>query len=272
MGLVEAVCHVSYLGNKTTQFVMGTIKTGLLQSQSGRRAHPFAQRAPKHHQRLLQGSVSGCEFVTLSISAFRTQQVALSCPRLTSPAGPARGVAISHPCVGSRAGSSWLRCSCRVLRVGSSECSGKCSEFGPRSCTARSVGLSVFRFPRTVTDSDGDFSMILLRSNANLRGNFFVGNRAQRCEGHKLAGFWWVGGCGLACRSCLVAILVKNDPARNFEKESFALHRLQAILAWIGCARQVVCEYSVVPRACGRPLRSVLGTLSWAPSHHFFSV
>ena len=27
-GLVEAVCHVSHLWNKTTQFVMGTIKTG----------------------------------------------------------------------------------------------------------------------------------------------------------------------------------------------------------------------------------------------------
>ena len=47
---------------------------------------------------------------------------------------------------------------------------------------------------------------------------FFVGNRAQRCDCHKLAGFWWVGGCGLACRSCLVAILVKKDPARNFER------------------------------------------------------
>ena len=45
-----------------------------------------------------------------------------------------------------------------------------------------------------------------------------VGNRAQRCDCHKLAGFWWVGGCGLACRSCLVAILVKNDPVRNFER------------------------------------------------------
>ena len=40
---------------------------------------------------------------------------------------------------------------------------------------------------------------------------FVVGNRAQRCERHKLAEFWWVGGkCGLACRSCLVAILVKT--------------------------------------------------------------
>ena len=24
---------------------------------------------------------------------------------------------------------------------------------------------------------------------------FVVGNRAQRCDCHKLAGFWWVGGC-----------------------------------------------------------------------------
>ena len=174
----------------------GDDQDGLLQSQSGGRAHPFAQRAPKHHhQRLLQGSVSGCEFVTLSISAFRTQQVALSCPRLTSPAGPARGVAISHPCVGSRAGSSWLRCSCRVLRAGSSECSGKCSEFGPRSCTARSVRLSVFRFPRTVSDSDGDFSMILLRSNANLRGKFSLYS---------------------------VAIVAKTQTARNVFKLHFA--------------------------------------------------
>ena len=31
-------------------------------------------------------------------------------------------------------------------------------------------------------------------------------------------GFGGWGGCGLACRSCLVAILVKNDPARNFER------------------------------------------------------
>ena len=51
-----------------------------------------------------------------------------------------------------------------------------------------------------------------------LTARFVVGNRAQRCDRHKLAGFGGWGGCGLACRSCLVAILVKNDPARNFER------------------------------------------------------
>ena len=45
----------------------------------------------------------------------------------------------------------------------------------------------------------------------------FVENRAQRCDCHKLAGYWWVGCvCGLACRSCLVAILAQERSCAQF--------------------------------------------------------
>ena len=53
----------------------------------------------------------------------------------------------------------------------------------------------------------------------------FVVNRAQRCEYHKLAVFWWVGGGSvvLCAELMLVAILVKYESARNFERCLVAL-------------------------------------------------
>ena len=52
-----------------------------------------------------------------------------------------------------------------------------------------------------------------------LAAKFVVGNRAQRCDCHKLARFWWVGeGVVLRADHVLWPILVKNDPVRNFER------------------------------------------------------
>ena len=59
-------------------------------------------------------------------------------------------------------------------------------------------------------------------------------NRAQRCEIHKPAVFGgWEEGRGLACESRTYAILVKTI-SRAILKKSFALHRLKAMMAWIG--------------------------------------
>ena len=64
-----------------------------------------------------------------------------------------------------------------------------------------------------------------------------VANRAQRCEIHKRRCL--VGGRDVVLRAnlVLVAILVKTI-LRAILKKSFALHRLKAMMAWIGGARE----------------------------------
>ena len=51
-----------------------------------------------------------------------------------------------------------------------------------------------------------------------LTAKFVVGTERSGVTVTNWQDFGGWGGCGLACRSCLVAILVKNDPVRNFER------------------------------------------------------
>ena len=50
-------------------------------------------------------------------------------------------------------------------------------------------------------------------------GLFLVGNRAQRCDCHKLAEVWWEGGMRSNVQiSCLSPFWLKNVSARNLKE------------------------------------------------------
>ena len=50
-----------------------------------------------------------------------------------------------------------------------------------------------------------------------LTAKFVVGNRAQRCERHKLGEFWWVGGVWSCVQIMSCCHFGQDNPARNFE-------------------------------------------------------
>ena len=57
-----------------------------------------------------------------------------------------------------------------------------------------------------------------LEARRNSRLTMFVTNRAQRCETHKLALFLVGGRVEVSRAVSVVAILIKNNTARDFER------------------------------------------------------
>ena len=98
--------------------------------------------------------------------------------------------------------------------------------------TAELKGCDRKRFSSAALNKKGRKILSPGAGGRGLTAKFVVVNRAQRCDYHKLALFWWVGWAWSACRVA-VAILVKSDSARNFQRPPTlpALYR-QRYLNW----------------------------------------